>query len=223
MIQEKLATIQRELKAPKGQFNAFGKYKYRSCEDILEAVKPLLGDAILTLSDDLVMIGERYYVRATATLREGDESISVTAWAREETDKKGMDSAQITGSVSSYARKYAANGLFLIDDTKDPDNDDNTGKGEKKPPKAPKQEGPPSAPQGEKLSTASSLHKLIEVKISESGMNRDRFKEWLFSLNMIQLKDDKPSMSTITEKHAKYLVDKWSDAVTKFNTWNQTE
>jgi hypothetical protein len=222
MIQERLAMIQKEIKAPKGQFNNFGKYKYRSCEDILEAVKPLLGDAILTLSDDLLMVGDRYYIRAVATLGIGEDSISVTAWAREEAEKKGMDAAQITGSVSSYARKYALNGLFLIDDTKDPDNDDNTGKGEKKP-KATPPEPPPPIPQGEPMKPGSSLHKQIEAKIAETGINRDRFKEWLFSLNMIQMKGENPSMTTISEKHAKYLVDKWSDAVTKFNTWNQPE
>ena len=131
MIQERLALIQKELRAPKGQFNAFGKYKYRSCEDILEAVKPLLGDAILLINDDLVMIGERYYVKANAALCMGEELISATAFAREEADKKGMDAAQITGACSSYARKYALNGLFLIDDTKDADTMDNT-KGQSK-------------------------------------------------------------------------------------------
>jgi len=118
---EILNKIQKELKAPKNQYNAFGKYKYRSCEDILEAVKPLLEDAILTINDEMVVIGERYYIKATATLTEADKSISATAYAREPEEKKGMDSAQITGATSSYARKYALNGLFLIDDTKDSD------------------------------------------------------------------------------------------------------
>lgn len=118
-----LLHIQSNLKAPKGQFNDFGKYKYRSCEDILEAVKPLLAeaDAILTISDELVQIGERYYVKAIATLTCGEESQSVTAYAREEESKKGMDGSQVTGAASSYARKYALNGLFCIDDTKDSD------------------------------------------------------------------------------------------------------
>ncbi len=125
-----LNKIQKELKAPKGQKNDFGKYNYRSCEDILEAVKPLLGDATLTLTDEMVMIGERFYVKATATLKGGEklerEEVSVSAYARESLDKKGMDSAQITGAASSYARKYALNGLFCIDDTKDADTQDNT-------------------------------------------------------------------------------------------------
>jgi hypothetical protein len=144
MIQERLAAIQRELKAPKGQFNAFGKYKYRSCEDILEAVKPLLGDATLVLSDSLEMIGDRYYIKASAILRENGEEQRATAWAREEADRKGMDAAQITGAVSSYARKYALNGLFLIDDTKDADTMDNTKKAEPKP--HPRTPDPPPEP-----------------------------------------------------------------------------
>ena len=117
----KLAEIQQALIAPKGQFNSFGKYKYRSCEDILEAVKPLLGDSVLLITDEIELIGDRYYVKATAHFITGDATRSVTAFARESLDKKGMDAAQITGAASSYARKYALNGLFCIDDTKDPD------------------------------------------------------------------------------------------------------
>lgn len=123
-----LIKIQNRLKAPKGQFNKFGNYKYRSCEDILEAVKPLCAEegVQLTISDEIVMIGDRYYVKATATVTDGSESASVTAYAREEETKKGMDSSQITGATSSYARKYALNGLFCIDDTKDADTDEFT-------------------------------------------------------------------------------------------------
>lgn len=126
MITETLSAIQTELSAPKGQFNKFGGYAYRSCEDILEALKPLLKkhDACVTISDEIEMVGDRYYVRATAVLIAGGESIATTALAREAEDKKGMDAAQVTGSASSYARKYALNGLFAIDDNKDPD--DNT-------------------------------------------------------------------------------------------------
>lgn len=119
-----LVKIQAELKAPKNQVNAFGKYKYRSAEDIIEAVKPILfkyGTA-LVINDDVVQVGDRIYIKATATLLDGaDDSISISGWAREEEVKKGMDAAQITGSASSYARKYALNGLFAIDDTKDAD------------------------------------------------------------------------------------------------------
>ena len=120
-LTNKLATIQQKLKAPKGQVNTFGKYKYRSCEDILESVKPLLGDLVLTISDDIVEVGGRVYVKATASLSSGSGNVSTTAFARESETKKGMDDSQITGSASSYARKYALNGLFCIDDTKDAD------------------------------------------------------------------------------------------------------
>lgn len=124
-MKEKLLKIQQELKAPKNQRNNFGGYNYRSCEDILEAVKPILKEEnlVLTLNDELVYIGNRYYIKATATLYDCDskDSISNTAYAREEETKKGMDGSQITGASSSYARKYALNGLFLIDDVKDSD------------------------------------------------------------------------------------------------------
>lgn len=124
-IHTKLAEVQNILKAPKGQTNNFGKYKYRSAEDILEAVKPILnGKLSLTISDDIIQIGERYYVKATATFSDGEDNISVNAFARESLDKKGMDDSQITGATSSYARKYALNGLFCIDDTKDADTDE---------------------------------------------------------------------------------------------------
>lgn len=129
-IYEKLLNIQTELKAPKGQYNSFGKYKYRSCEDILEAVKPICAKnkATLILSDSLENIGDRYYIKATATLIdvESGENLENTAYAREESEKKGMDGSQITGTASSYARKYALNGLFNIDDTKDADTDEYT-------------------------------------------------------------------------------------------------
>jgi hypothetical protein len=127
-IYEKLSEIQNELKAPKGQYNKFGNYKYRSCEDILEAVKPICkkNKTTLIISDELQNIGDRYYIKATATLYDTEEekNISNTAYAREELEKKGMDGSQITGTASSYARKYALNGLFNIDDTKDADTDE---------------------------------------------------------------------------------------------------
>ena len=120
---QKLIEVQGELKAPKNQFNNFGKYSYRSVEDILEAVKPLnkKHGLLLTLSDELVLIGDRYYIKATATLTDGQKSIVTTSEAREALNKKGMDESQITGSTSSYARKYALNGMYLIDDNKDAD------------------------------------------------------------------------------------------------------
>lgn len=117
----RLAEIQRTLNAPKGQYNSFGKYHYRSCEDILEGVKPLLNGLFLSISDEIVLIGDRYYVKATATITDGETTHSASAMAREAVDKKGMDDAQITGATSSYARKYCLNGLFGIDDSKDAD------------------------------------------------------------------------------------------------------
>lgn len=139
-IQEKLTTIQLELKAPKSKRNNFGNYNYRSCEDILEAVKPLLAANMcsLTLDDDVLCIGDRVYVKATATLTDHTEgaTISTHAFAREAETKKGMDESQITGTASSYARKYALNGLFAIDDTKDADTDEYQGR------EAPRQAAP---------------------------------------------------------------------------------
>lgn len=124
-VYEKLQRVQLGLKAPKSQYNKFGNYYYRNCEDIQEAAKPLLEDvkAVLVVGDELIMVGDRYYIKATAKFVdcESSESVDNTAYAREEQEKKGMDASQITGSASSYARKYALNGLFCIDDTKDTD------------------------------------------------------------------------------------------------------
>ena len=124
-VYEKLMTVQTKLRAPKGQYNSFGKYSYRSCEDILEALKPLLAEvgAIVNVSDEIKLIGDRFYVEATASFidTETGERMIAKASAREAETKKGMDDSQVTGSVSSYARKYALNGLFAIDDNKDAD------------------------------------------------------------------------------------------------------
>ena len=126
---KELIAIQKALKAPKGQTNNFGNYKYRSCEDILEAVKPLCHEqnCVLTIYDEMVMLGDRFYVNAVATLQSESGKVigESKAFARESEVKKGMDASQITGSASSYARKYALNGLFCIDDTKDADTMDN--------------------------------------------------------------------------------------------------
>ena len=136
-VVERLIEVQSLLKAPKGQYNSFGKYKYRSCEDILEAVKPLLAERglLLFIEDQIERIGDtsgtdslRWYVKATATVTDGTDSVSTTAYAREDKDKKGMDGSQVTGASSSYARKYALNALFLIDDTKDADATNTHGK-----------------------------------------------------------------------------------------------
>lgn len=126
-IYAELSRIQQEIKAPKGQYNSFGKYKYRSCEDILEAAKPVLGPCSLLLNDEIVVVGDRFYVKATATLHhpESDSPAKATAFAREALTKKGMDEAQVTGSSSSYARKYALQALLALDDNKDPDTTNN--------------------------------------------------------------------------------------------------
>lgn len=132
-VREKLSAVQKVLKAPKNQYNSFGKYSYRSCEDILEAAKPLCieNGLILTISDDIVAVGDRYYIKATAAVIDvvDGERVEATGCAREAEERKGMDSSQVTGSTSSYARKYALNGLFSIDDTKDADATNDHGKG----------------------------------------------------------------------------------------------
>ena len=134
-LTEKLINAQAELKAPKGQYNSFGKYKYRSAEDILEGVKPVNAKygLLLHLSDEPVYIGERHYIKATATITDGTDTMAVTAYARESANRKGQDDSQITGTASSYARKYALNGLYLIDDTKDADTDEYRNQGNKAP------------------------------------------------------------------------------------------
>ena len=162
-INIKLMNIQQELKAPKGQYNSFGKYAYRSCEDILEAVKPLLKKekVVLTISDELQYIGNRYYIKATATLidTESEATISNSAYAREEETKKGMDGSQITGASSSYARKYALNGLFGIDDNKDSDTTNIQNKEEKEDKKA----SPKQIELIQKYYQGENLTKLLEV------------------------------------------------------------
>ena len=182
-IYEKLMNIQKELKAPKSQYNSFGKYKYRSCEDILESVKPLLEKYKVTiiLTDELEQIGERYYIRAKAILidTESNNSIENTAYAREEETKKGMDGSQITGTSSSYARKYALNGLLLIDDTKDSDTDEfakenNKGKTKEEPKE--KKITPGQLKVLSKLYTGDNLVKLLELnkidKLEDMSMEK---------------------------------------------------
>ena len=192
VIYEKLAKIQATLKAPKNQFNSFGKYNYRSCEDILEAVKPLLDGLVLTVSDEIVLIGDRYYVRATATLTDGKEGITNPAYAREEDNKKGMDASQLTGATSSYARKYALAGLFLLDDNKDSDATNDHGKGGKDLPTdgGKKDPSPPPAPPPDTDALREEMAKWVASQGLE-GM--DKFKEltggrWS---NPLDIKEDK--------------------------------
>jgi len=139
---KKVSKVQSELKAPKNQFNRFGNYAYRNAEDILESVKPLLSreGLVLTISDDIVQVGDRYYVKATATLTDGVNKLTNSALARESESEKGMQASQLTGSTSSYARKYALNGLLCIDDTKDADDLNKHGKDTPTPPAPKKKE-----------------------------------------------------------------------------------
>lgn len=170
-VYEKLAAVQSALKAPKGQYNSFGKYKYRSCEDIVESVKPLLkqNGLLLTLTDEIINISDRFYVKATATIIDTAEgkTVSVCAFAREEESKKGMDGSQVTGASSSYARKYALNGIFAIDDTKDSDST-NTGD---EPKEQPKQEQPKKSQTPRQMLIAR-LHELgIDVNAYAAAKN----------------------------------------------------
>lgn len=172
---QKVAAIQKTLKAPKSQTNKFGNYNYRNCEDILEAVKPLLGDLVLTVSDEVVAIGNRIYVKATAFITDGTNTYLNTAYAREPDEQKGMSASQLTGTASSYARKYSLNGLFLIDDTKDADTNEFQGvKTESKSDQAAKQlatvfkDAPvqKSTPSPELIATAVSTTPNVPVKKS---------------------------------------------------------
>ena len=177
-IYEKLSAIQAELKVPKDQENKFGGYNYRSCEDILEKVKPLCKNhnTVLTLFDELVEIGGRYYVKAYAKLTdlENDVFITTTAYAREEETKKGMDGSQITGASSSYARKYALNGLFCIDDVKDSDFT-NTGE---KPKEPPKKQWPDSVVEGQQKQPTGLICSQCGAEINQKvyDYSVDRFK-----------------------------------------------
>ena len=180
-----LSEIQAKLKAPKNQFNKFGNYYYRSCEDILEAVKPLLTpyNVALVIWDEIVQVGDRYYVKAFATIKQGEKELErVTAFAREAENKKGMDESQVTGAASSYARKYALNGLFAIEDTKDADATNKHGQnGEQSKPKETK---PQSIPRGQDEPYSDKQRKMLYAKIkgiddSLSNEEVSRFNDFL--------------------------------------------
>lgn len=171
-----LAKIQQELKAPKNLYNKFGNYSYRNAEGILEAVKPLLGGLALVINDEPVMVGERYYIKATATLTDGEESVSAVAYAREDETKKGMDGCQLTGACSSYARKYALNALLMIDDAKDSDDDslspknpDNQKKEEKPVQKPVKQDAPARVDVAKKIPPANPVKEFIANELVFMG------------------------------------------------------
>ena len=192
-IKEKLIKIQSELKAPKGQFNKFGNYNYRNCEDILEALKPILKNvqAVITITDELVNIGDRYYIKSTVTLSDLEGEISTTSYAREEETKKGMDASQITGSASSYARKYALNGLFAIDDTKDADATNGHEKGKESLNK-PNYNPPPQKPQSDPTITEVQLQTLMAM-IFKLDDNEEYTKNLLKFYKISDLKDLKVS------------------------------
>lgn len=172
LIEDKLLKIQLELKAPKGQYNSFSKFNYRSAEDILEAVKPLNNaqGLLLTLTDKPILVGDRYYIEATATLTDGDDNIVINAYAREPLSKKGMDESQITGTASSYARKYALNGLYLIDDTKDADTDEYTNQNNQQAPQQNNQQ-----PQQNKPVIGKAV---LLAKYKQGGKTEEEFHEW---------------------------------------------
>ena len=163
---EKLVSIQSELKAPKGQWNKFSEYHYRSCEDILEAVKPLLKKHNLyqKISDEVVVIGDRFYIKATVTITDGIKSESSTAYARESLLKKGMDESQITGATSSYARKYALNAMYGIDDEKDADSKDSRQVNNENKPNQPQNKAQPAGPRLASQAQVNALKKRFPEK-----------------------------------------------------------
>lgn len=176
-IYGELSRIQKELKAPKNLYNSFGKYKYRNAEGILEAVKPMLNGYVLVINDEPVMVGDRIYIKATVTLTDGEESISATAYAREDAEKKGMDGCQLTGACSSYARKYALNALLMIDDSKDSDDDSLSPKNPANQNDNP-QEKPftrPENPAPAAVSTAKAINPVFDYIENEKKFMAERF------------------------------------------------
>ena len=175
MIYEKLAKVQKELKAPKGQYNSFGKYKYRSCEDILEAAKPLCANngLVLTISDSVKLIGERFYIMATAKVTDIEDGTTEEshAFAREPQSKKGMDESQISGTASSYARKYALNGLFCIDDTKDPDTDEYKNEANNRYSTSPESVNPATIPNGNPVASSEQIN-IIKTELKRTGITQ---------------------------------------------------
>lgn len=208
-LTQRLLNAQSELKAPKGQYNSFGKYKYRSAEDILEAVKPINAKhgVLLTITDEPVLIGDWHYIKATATVTDGNESLVVTAYARESQTKKGMDDSQITGTASSYARKYALNGLYLIDDTKDADTDEYTKQAQPK----------RSAPQ--KASPTSSV-KPSAKDIGELKTKVNNFSELMKTKGKEVTPDMVLETLGITGFDSLSLLD-IKEALNKLNTWSK--
>lgn len=209
-LHEKLLAIQTKLKAPKGQYNNFGKYSYRSAEDILEAVKPLNAEqgVLLTITDEIKEIGGRVYVVATATVSDGTDTLQVSAFAREPENKKGMDDSQITGATSSYARKYALNGLYAIDDNKDADTDEHKQQQDNAPKKQQTQKQQQQKQQQAKEPTEQELHELAEKyvrNIEALGVDRTKLIEFVCNKHSVgNLFDLKPNV-LVGELKAIYL------------------
>nr|DAJ64082.1 MAG TPA: ERF superfamily protein [Caudoviricetes sp.] len=209
-LHEKLLAIQTKLKAPKGQYNSFGKYSYRSAEDILEAVKPLNAEqgVLLTITDEIKEIGGRVYVVATATVSDGTDTLQVSAFAREPENKKGIDDSQITGATSSYARKFALNGLYAIDDNKDADTDEHKQQQDNAPKKQQAQKQQQKQQQQEQGFTEKELHELVEKyvrNIEALGVDRAKLIEFVCNKHSVgNLFDLKPNV-LVGELKAIYL------------------
>lgn len=210
-LHEKLLAIQTKLKAPKRQYNSFGKYSYRSAEDILEAVKPLNAEqgVLLTITDEIKEVGGRIYVVATATVSDGTDELKVSAFAREPENKKGMDESQITGATSSYARKYALNGLYAIDDNKDADTDEHKQQQENAPKKQQAQKQQQQKQQQQEQGfTEQELHELVEKyvrNIEALGVDRAKLIEFVCNKHSVgNLFDLKPNV-LVGELKAIYL------------------
>ena len=196
---EKLMTVQQTLKAPKSKFNSFGKYNYRSCEDILDGLKPCLKEvnACVTIYDEIVQIGDHYYIKATACFIDCDtgENVDNVAYAREEETKSGMSSAQVTGATSSYARKYALNGLFMIDDTKDADTDESKNESDSRS----KKQDATKTKEVEKQIISQAKADAIKQKCINDNLD----------VNYILTKCHVKAIEELTEKQAYFLASNW--------------
>lgn len=209
-IYERLSKIQQELKAPKNLYNSFGKYSYRNAEGILESVKPLLNGLALIINDEPVLVGDRFYIKATVTITDGEESVSAVAYAREDDTKKGMDGCQITGACSSYARKYALNALLMIDDSKDSDDDSLSPKNPKNEEQKPVKRDAPAA--------VNTVNKIPPVK-DENHVKKYIANELTFMSQMFGIPDKAEMMKKFGEMRkslieAKIIEDVSSDTQT---------
>jgi len=204
---KKLIEVQRVLVAPKNNFNNFGKYKYRSAEDILEAVKPLNAQngLLLTLTDEPILIGDWHYIKATASITDGTNEREVTAYARESESKKGMDHSQITGTASSYARKYALNGLYLIDDTKDADTDEHRNQTNKQQAPRKQQSNPTPKPKTASATQQSEIERKAKEYIKIQGTGTISALMEFLKISDIKL---------ISENHAKVSIKKLDEIIT---------